>query len=146
MDVKCWCRTCGSNSCQSEWRGSQRTQAQGTHLQTTGEYAVRWLRALLGKASRFKTQFALAARAVTPQWSSWPMLLLLVWEPFFTHPSNKSADAMSRLCEGAALPQMLDHVPRLPAPDRETAFKVWSWRMWTGLARKENHDFVTVYL
>ena len=30
------CRTCGSNSCHSEWRGSQRTQAQGTHLQTTG--------------------------------------------------------------------------------------------------------------
>ena len=33
------------------------------------EYAVHWLRAFLGNASRFKTQFALAARAVTPQWS-----------------------------------------------------------------------------
>ena len=33
------------------------------------ENAVDWLRALLGDASRFKTQFAFAARAVTPQWS-----------------------------------------------------------------------------
>ena len=40
--------------------------------------------------------------------------------------------------------QLLDHVRRLPAPDRETAFKVWPWRMWIRLARKENLDFVTV--
>ena len=33
---------------------------------------------------------------------------------------NKSADASSRLSEGAALPQMLYHVPRLPALDHET--------------------------
>ena len=60
--------------------------------------------------------------------------------------SNESADALSRLSEGAALPQMSDHVPRLPALDRETAFKVWPWHMWIAFARKENHDFVTVCL
>ena len=68
--------------------------------------------------------------------------------PWQRPPSKvKSAATLcTRLSEGAALPQMLDHVPRLPAPDRETSFKVWPWHMCMGLARKENHDCVTVCL
>ena len=70
------------------------------------------------------------------------------WHGTFRNEAHRwleqSADALSRLSEGAALPRLLDHV--LPAPDRETALKVWPWCMWIGLARTENPDFVTYCL
>ena len=44
-------------------------KVQGTHLQTTGGIRSAPAQGSTGNASRFKTQFAVAARAVTPQWS-----------------------------------------------------------------------------
>ena len=55
---------------------------------------------------------------------------------------NKSADALSRPSEGAALPQLLDHMARLPAPDRETAFNVWPWRLCLGRRNRIRRLFV----
>ena len=213
----------GSNSCHSEWRSSQRTQAQGTHLQTTGgtrsalalgspakrqpvqdavcpcghgrDIAVVHRRqcfsfwngshsllirvgssGVLGivagwdsetfcaqkgdpafqsewespalvcsvlvfsdlvNASRCQVSFMSDRKAAlgAASWLRSPAALMgalaaeialkLVEVKHIPGTSNKSANAVSRLSEGAALPQLLDHVPRLPAPDRGTAFKVW---------------------
>ena len=60
------------------WRAIHATpngEAAGDHRPRTlifkrrVEHAVHWLRGLLGSASRFKTQFALAGREETSRWS-----------------------------------------------------------------------------
>ena len=38
----------------------------------------------------------------------------------------------------------MSHAPRLPVLDRETAVKVWPWRMWIGVALTENLDRVRI--
>ena len=102
---------------------------------------MHWLQGSCKDASWFKTQFAVAARAETPRWS-----FVADASSFGMEAILPSSDLVLEAYWASALPQMLDLVPRLPAPDRETAFKVWPWRMWIGLARKENPDFVTICL
>ena len=81
-------------------------------------------KAALGAASRLRSPAALmGALAAEIALALESLGMELVEVKHIPGTSNKSADALSRLSEGAALPQMLDHVPRLPAPDCETAFK-----------------------
>ena len=232
------CRTCGEQFMPLRVaRQPEKHRPKALIFKRRVENAVDWLRALLGDASRFKTQFAFAARAVTPQWSiladaspfgmgdilcsselvpqaywaselgkwdlerfcaqkghpafqsEWELLALffsvlvfsdlvsasrcqisfvsdsksalgaasrlrslpalvgalapeiaLAWElvevKHIHGTSNKSADA----CRGSVKEQFFlrcwTTCRVCQHPERETAFKVWPWRMWMGLAHE----------
>ena len=76
----------------------------------------------MGAASRLRSPTALMG-ALAAETESSGMEFVEVKHVFGT--SNTSGDALSRLSERSALLQLLDHVPHLPAPHRESAFKVW---------------------
>ena len=42
---------------------------------------------------------------------------------------NVVADALSRLTEAATVQHSLAQVQRVPAPDRQQAFRAWPWRV-----------------